>query len=184
MIKSRFIIYILCLGFLISCKESKKENKYDAIDVVGYIKGQLNLLDSIPYGLLKITEKNNGIGDSVYLTKKEVRQLIDPFINQNIKKDQLEKEYTESSFADATIESVVITYDAKKKDVPIHQITLYIRPDNGTINKVYINGNFESREWEGKKQLLWLNNKGFTIISSPSNDSSGTETITEKLIWQ
>jgi hypothetical protein len=170
---------------MLSCGNVKKKNEYPAINVTGYLKGQIKLLDSIPYGLLKVTANDKGKIDSVYITKKDVWNLVDPFLSATIDKEQLETDYTETSFADATIESVVITYDAKDKDAAINQITVYIRPDNGEINQIYITGYFTSGKQIMKKQLLWLHNQGCTIISSSTNESSTlSQTITEKLIWQ
>lgn len=170
---------------ILSCGNAKKKNEYPAINVTGYLKGQIKLLDSIPYGLLKVTTNGDGKTDSVFITKKDVWNLVDPFLSASIDKEQLETDYTESSFADASIESVVITYDANDKNAEINQITVYIRPDNGEISKIYINGYFTSVKQIMKKQLLWMHNQGCTIISSATDGSSGlSKTITEKLIWQ
>jgi hypothetical protein len=183
MINSKSLKWIsgLTITILMACKNS---HQTPAIDVVGHIKGDLRILDSIPYGLIKITEKNGGQPDSVYIKKAELWNMVSPFLSEEINQENLSDRYTESSFADATIQSVMITYQAKEKDQPINQVAVYVNPENGRISRIYITGFFDDATWKGKKQLLWAEQKGFTIISTGENDASGTETITEKIIRQ
>ena len=162
----------------------KNKQQIPAIDVVGHIKGDLRVLDSIPYGLIKITEKNGGQADSVYIKKADLWKLVSPFLSDEIKQENLSDHYTETSFADATIQSVMITYQAKEKDHHINQVAVYVNPENGRINRIYITGFFDDENWKGKKQLMWAEQKGLTIISTKEDDESGTETITEKIIRQ
>jgi hypothetical protein len=175
--------WILGLGMIIfmACKNN---DQIPAIDVAGHIKGDLRKLDSIPYSLLKITEQNGGQPDSVYIKKADLWKLIDPFLSDEIKQENLSDHYTESSFADATIQSVMITYLAKEKDYQINQVAVYVNPENARINRIYITGFFDDENWKGKRQLMWTEQKGLTIISTKEDDKSGTETITEKIIWQ
>jgi hypothetical protein len=178
-------LYKLLLGLgMIIFAACKNNHQLPAIDVAGHIKGDLRKLDSIPYSLLKITEKNSGQPDSVYIKKADLWKLIAPFLSDEIKQENLSDHYTETSFADATIQSVMITYQAKEKDHQINQVAVYVNPENGRINRIYINGFFDDNNWKGKKQLMWAEQKGLTIISTKEDDQSGTETITEKIIWQ
>jgi hypothetical protein len=178
------IFFYLLSVVLLSCGGRRQQNEYPAIDVVGYIKGQLKLLDSIPYGILKVTEYQNGKSDSVYVKKNVLPGVLDPYLNESISKSALENDYIEKSFADAGTETVNITYDAKNKDAEINQIAIYVEPLDGTINRLYITGFFETENGVIKKQLLWKHNKGFQIISSGSLQTNDSTSVTEKYIWQ
>lgn len=182
MIKREIIIWLT--GVCLTATACKSNQQTTAIDVVGHIKGDLRLLDSIPYGILKITEKGNQKPDSAYIKKADMWQLVTPFLSDEIRQDNLTDDYTETSFADATIHSVMITYEAKDKEHQINQIAVYVSPESGKINRIYITGFFDNEKWKGKKQLLWTGQKGITIISSREDDQSGSETITERIIWQ
>ena len=162
----------------------KSKNETPAIDVIGHIKADLRKLDSTPYSFLKITEKSSGQADSAYIKKSDVWQLITPFLSDEIQQDNLTAQYTESSYADATIQSVMITYQAKEKDAVIHQVAVYINPVNGQISRLHMTGLFDYDKWAGKKQLWWMGQQSFSIISTPVGDSTGSETVTEKIIWQ
>jgi hypothetical protein len=184
MTKSLSYILFIAAIFICSCSGSKSKNQYPAIDVTGYIKGQIKTLDSVPYGLLKVTERYGQLPDSTYLNKATFIGHIMPFLLPSIEKSQLEEAYEETSFADASIGYVVITYQAKKEDEAVRQIVVYIRPDNNSIHQVYISGNLNPKNQQEKKQILWMHNRGCTIITGNDDDTTSTSTVTEKLIWQ
>jgi hypothetical protein len=167
-----------------ACKNAETKNKYPAIDVIGYIKGQIMVLDSVPYGLLKITERSGQNSDSIYLNKKTFIEHVSPFLHASIEKKRLEEDYEETSFADASIGYIVITYQANSPRVPINQVVVYVKPDNSTIYQVYISGSLNPNKTNERNQLLWTHNKGCTIITSDNHDKAEPSSITEKIIWQ
>jgi hypothetical protein len=183
---SKAIYYLILFSsfFIVACSGSKSKNEYPAIDVVGYIKGQMKTLDSVPYGLLKVTERSGKLPDSTYLNKASFRSHVTPFLLPGIEKSQLEASYEETSFADANLGYFVITYQAKKEDQEISQVVVYIRPDNNSIHQIYISGKFNPENEGEKKQLLWMHDKGCTIITSNELNSGSETPVTEKLIWQ
>jgi hypothetical protein len=181
---NRYILFLLLLIILGACSNSKSNNKYPAIDVIGYIKGQIKILDSVPYGILKVTERSGQNPDSTYLDKKAFIEHVSPFLHASIDKERLGKEYTETSFADAGLGYVIITYQALEGNAPIQQVSVYIRPDNGSINQVYITGYINPKNELEKNQLLWMHNKGCTIITIQENNIAEPSSITEKIIWQ
>lgn len=180
----KFISSTLLVLTILSCKENSKDEAPPAIDVTGYLKGQLKLLDTVPYAILKITEKVDGKTDSVYLKKNELAEILAPFITDEINQDHLSKNYFEKSFADASTKTVNITYDAENKDASIHQVVIYVNPESGGIRQVYITGFFENKGSILKKQLLWLHDKGFQIISTSEGNADQTVYQIEKILWQ
>jgi hypothetical protein len=180
----KIFTWILFLQILTGCKQKTDHEKAPAINVTGYLKGQLKLLDTIPYGILKITETGKGSPDSVYLKKDALAKMIAPFLSSEIDQVNLERNYEEKSFADVSTQSFNITYDTKNKESIIHQVVLYIDPASGNINQVYITGYIKSDNKLIKKQLLWMHNKGFQIISSFGEATNEGESVIEKIYWQ
>ena len=178
------LIYLIIAILLWSCKQKNGSSEYPAIDVVGYMKGQLKILDSIPYGILKITEIKDRKADSLYIKKDALYKLLSPFLSSEISQSLLETEYEEKVFADASTKKVNITYDAKNEDAKIHQVVVYMDPLKEEISLLYITGFFENSGGVIKKQLLWNHNKGFQIISVDSRAASDNRSYTEKIIWQ
>ena len=155
-----------------------------AIDVTGYLKGQLKFIDTVAYGLLKVTEKEGSAPDSVYLNKQQVKAMIEPFLSEEISKEELETAYSETSFADASTSFVTITYKSKEEPSVIQQVDVYIEPQSGDIQQLYITGFFNTPKGLIKKQILWFHNKGGQIITSPIEINSGNAAVvTERLIW-
>lgn len=175
------IVFAVWIVFAFACKESSTKNQYPAIDVTGYLSGQLNLIDTVPYSLLKVTEKEGLTPDSMYLTKERARAMIAPFLSKEITQSQLEKNYIETSFADASTASVTISYKAKEEAAVIQQIDVYFDPPTGAIRQLYLTGFYNTETGLTKKQLLWFHNKGGQIINTPMQGNG--QTIRERLIW-
>jgi hypothetical protein len=177
-----FWVFVWIIGF--SCQDKKKNEVYPAIDVIGYLKGQLKTLDSVPYGLLKITELGGQKPDSVYLTKQQFISHVTPFLHPSIDKAHLESDYDETSFADAGLGYIIITYQSKGAQNPIDQIVLYIKPEQQTIHQVYITGHLNPDKENEKKQLLWMHDKGCTIFTTRDHQTEASTGLTERIIWQ
>jgi hypothetical protein len=180
----KFLFLLIVIFIFSDCKQQEQKNEYPAIDVIGYLKGQLKLLDTIPYGILKITEIKDKRADSSYIKKAELNRMLLPFFSEEISKSFLETNYEEKVFADAGSKKVNITYDARNKNATIHHIAVYMDPLTEQISLLYITGFFEESGRIIKKQLLWNHNKGFQIISVTDPTSSESNSFTERIIWQ
>jgi hypothetical protein len=179
----RILAYAVVFSVLYSCGNGSSKNKPPVINIIGYIKRELKLLDSIPYGIIKITEYGDQ-RDSVYIKKNLLDSILDPFLRNSINPSDLESFYEEKSFADASTQAVNITYDAKNTEAEIRQIVIYINPSTGSIDQVYITGLFQTNDGIIKKQLLWMHNKGFQIISTDASSASKGISKIEKILWQ
>ncbi|HMO33498.1 MAG TPA: hypothetical protein PKE63_05810 [Lacibacter sp.] len=172
-------ILLLAIGLAWSCGGKNKKATNNFIDVAGYLKGQLAYLDTVPHGFLRITGKDGIQTDSSYLKKEDVQQLAAVFIIPQLEKKQLEQDFEETVFADATLQTITITYQPINGNNPVRRIDLYIRPENGQISQLYL----VKEEEAESRQLLWRHNEGFTTITT-RNMGVNSQTITEKIIWQ
>lgn len=186
-----FFILPSILFVLFSCKENKKTEKKAEkkdhekyINVFNYLKGQLAHIDTIPYGILNIRLKDTTTIDSVYINAKQLRTMVQPFLDAELEEDYFNEHYTQTAFGDATIGTVTVSYFSKVAKDPVQRIDIYANPTTGEINKVYILKNESENINSSQKQLLWTQNQGFSIIEAMLDDDGLESTITNKVILQ
>ncbi len=169
-----------------ACKsKNKKEPPKDYLDVPAYLRGQLKYIEKEPFAFLKITQKDSvSAPDSQFVKQEEVRQLAESFLTNEMKKGNFEKNYTETVFADETLDMVTLTYNTDQPGLAVSRIDIYVNPEKERISQLYIikseTGNNDSAI---TRQLLWRHNKSCTIITAVSKNGQPQKTITEKIIW-
>lgn len=165
-----------------SCKNSKKEPK-DYIDVSSYLKGQLRYLDTVPFAFLKVVQQDTVYTDSQFISKDQVKKIAEQFLVEELEKKNFEKNFKETSFADATIHTVTITYDAINAGCPVSRVDVYVNPEKEQISQLYLVRSKESKDSTISQQILWKHNKSFTLITSVSKKDEPEKTTTERVVW-
>lgn len=166
-----------------SCKNQKKEPR-EYIDVSSYLKGQLKYIDSVPFAFLKVVVQQDSIyTDSQFISKEQVRAIIQPFLVKEIEKKNFEKNFRETSFADATIETVTITYEAENDQLPVSRVDIYVNPEKEMISQLYLVRHEERNDSLFIQQLLWKHNKSFVLITGRAKKNEPENIVTEKVIW-
>jgi hypothetical protein len=172
------LFLILCFAF-IGCKSATETEAKNFIDVSSYLKGQLAYLDTVPYAFLKLTLKDTLYSDSVYLTKKEVNEIISLFLVKELEKKEFEKGFNETTFLDGTINTLTLTYQPKNTIEIIQRVDIYVNPETEQIAKIYI----VRKKDLVSQQLLWKHNSSFTLITTTMDKQNNQEVKTEKVIW-
>ena len=98
----RFLFIAVSLGALLllsHCKSKPKEPK-DYIDVSSYLKGQLKYIDTVPFAFLKVLQQDSVYTDSQFITKEQVKAILQPFLVKEIEKKNFEEnsKSTQSNF--------------------------------------------------------------------------------------
>ena len=181
----KYMLSLFCIAavFIISsCKNSKKEPK-DYIDVSSYLKGQLRYIDTVPFAFLKVVQQDSVYTDSQFITKEQVKQIAGQFLIEELEKKNFEKNFKETSFADATIHTVTITYEAIDESCPISRVDVYVNPEKEQISQLYLVRYKENSDSAVSQQMLWKHNKSFTLITSVTKKNEPEKITTEKVIW-
>ena len=182
----RFLVAAVCVAAIFtfnSCKNQKKEPK-DYIDVSSYLKGQLKYIDSVPFAFLKVNVQQDTIfSDSQFISKEQVRAIIQPFLVKELEKKNFEKNFKETSFADATIETVTITYETDNAKSPVSRVDIYVNPEKEMISQLYLIRHEDKGDSLFTQQLLWKHNKSFVLITARAKKNEPENIVTEKVIW-
>lgn len=175
-----FICIAVCF-ILFSCKNQPKEPK-DYIDISSYLKGQLKYIDTIPFAFLKVIQNDSVYTDSQFISKEQVREIVQPFLIKELEKKNFETNFKETSFADATIHTITITYESNSESCPVTRVDVYVNPEKEQISQLYIVRKKETADSSLTQQLLWKHNKSLILITSVIKKDN-EKTVTEKVIW-
>jgi hypothetical protein len=183
MFKAIIPCFICSLLVLHSCRSKTAEKKEPFIDISAYLKGQLAEMDTIPYGFLKIDETDSLPKDSVYLTKKEFTAITQSFLTTDIEPDRFQQDFTETSFADAGLQTVTITYSNINDKNPVQRADIYINPATGEITQLYLVKNVVTTDSSFTQQLVWKHKQYLLLITSRLKANGEEVTKREKIIW-
>jgi hypothetical protein len=179
--KGMYFFWILTL--MLGCKEKKKEaDKH--IDVFSYLKGQMRYIDTVPRALLKINNPDSNLPDSSYTDIKSVHRLVASFLDNPPNEDAFNDYFKQTVFGDATLGTITISYQNQKQEDIFERIDVYANPVNGDIRQVYILKKGEDASKEGKQQLLWTHNKGFSLITEFKKQDGSDSVLVTKIVWQ
>src|SRR6476659_7046875 len=128
------IIISACIVLLVAClshqpvkKKKEPEPVKSYFPVQGYIKGEINSIDSLPVGIMK--KFSNGTRkDSGFIDRTEFRRLSSEFTSDQLSKAALEKDYTETAFKDETSGYYTMTYVPNTTSAPLHRIDVTVKP--------------------------------------------------------
>lgn len=175
-----FVILLLITG----CKNNRKDKEEKSfIDVTAYMNGQLKYFDTVPFAFLKLTKKDTVFTDSQYIKKEEVQEIVKRFLVKDIEKGKFEKNFEETTFADATLHTVTITYNSINKKSDVKRIDVYVNPEKEEIHQLYMTRKKEDGDSVISQQILWRHNRYFTLITSVSSKNKEEKTTAEKIIW-
>jgi hypothetical protein len=112
-----------------------------------------------------------------------VKAILQPFLVKEIEKKNFEENFKEVSFADATIETLTINYEAIDDETPVTRVDIYVNPEKETISQLYLVRHEEKGDSSIVQQLLWKHNKSLVLITSTAKKNQPEKIITEKVIW-
>jgi hypothetical protein len=154
--------------------------------VTSFLKGQLAELDSIQVTPLLITVENGKV-DSLWLNEKAtIKEFVKPFFLQTIDTANLRNLFRATKFNDQTINAITFTYDpvaALPDSIKLKNWNIYINPETGEINKVYMLVEDGGNDKLYTQQLTWKTGY-WAKITTLSKKQNGANAVKEqKLVW-
>lgn len=178
-------IIVLALLLLVSCNHGEEKDTSDGsvatqkvevppFPVTDYLLGQIREIQDKPVTLLKTTTQD-GVVDSSWVDRKEIKELAKDFLSPVIDSVFLSNYFEGNSFEDLTINAITFTYSVKTnsaKSGNLQQIDVYVKKDNSQVSRIYLVKNAP----EGQLQLMWKSDHWFTIRKI-KNDTVSEEKV-------
>lgn len=154
--------------------------------VTSFLKGQMVLLDSLQITFLQVNTKGSK-SDSVWISNKKVRPLLQPFIVDEIDKENLSAFFKESKFNDQSTAAITFTYDPKTilpDSMTLRHWDIYVNPETGNVKRVYILKKMKINNQAYTQQLTWQTGKWAKLVNILDKPDGNSEIQSEiKLVW-
>ncbi len=190
--KRYFIVFlIIVVTTLIACNQKNKEpasdNKF--ISVVSLIERQVAHVDTSLYAIRMIVQTDTLPGDTSYIPREQFRSMAKDFLNiPDLSDPAIAKRYKEEKAQyDETINRVIITYtpiDPEKEEIKKQE--LLVTPGTATSDKVsniIINREIFNRDSLLKKDLLWMMDKSFQVVTTTQKPGKPEIITITKVSW-
>lgn len=176
----RFAFVLLCL-FVFACK-NKNEKQEQYIQVVDYLKGSLRELKSDSLEIVRSIQIDTLPENTSAADYSSIVADIQPFLSDEISPGNFEKHFKETSFVDASTNSITFSYQSHDENSSIKQVDVHILPATESIQYLYITRNGKAGDTTFVQKLLWKNGRHYTVITEYHSDQRQFNRI-EKLRW-
>lgn len=196
--KNYLALFVAAVFFLTNCKSNgnhgstqtdpgKDTAKISFFPVSDFLRGQAAEFDSLQTSVLH-TITSNGKTDSIWEKRENIRALLHPFFAEEINENNLTAVFKPTKFLDQTVNAVTFTYDPIQQlpdSVSLRHWDLYINPETGKVNKIYMLRAITENGKNYIQQLTWQTDKWAKIVVLPANQADSALGIKEeKIIWR
>lgn len=147
-----------------------------------YLENELNQIDSLPIAIFKFSTTKNKV-DTVIIDKKAFRAIATALLVVDLQNVEISKDYKELVLEDTDIDNIAINYTTEKKEKPIKQLQLNIRPGTTTVKNFYIERIDNVNDITIIRKILWSTKQNLSITSVYYKDNNMQEQLTEKYSW-
>jgi hypothetical protein len=188
------LLCLLCIiGISESCKNKTGTHTEDeeGIDtasnkahypVAGYIHSQILYLDSVPLAIMKYTTINNKVDTSI-TEKKDFAIVAEALSTPDISAPELKDQYEETSFIDATLGTISLTYSVKNDTAAIRKTDVLLKQDNTEVSTIYIEKKIAQTDSTILKKALWTAGRNLQVTTIIQYKNAPEKIIQEKYVW-
>jgi hypothetical protein len=172
-----------------SCKEKNRiEEDKKFISVLSLIEKQVAHIDTSLYAITKIVYTDSLHSDTSYIRREDFRSAAKEFLDiPDLSEKKVAKKYKEETRYDELLNRVIITYtplNADKEEIQKQEIL--VTPNLATgdkVNNIIINSVKNDRNGYLEKNMLWLMDKSFQIVTTSQQPGQPEITTTTKVTW-
>jgi hypothetical protein len=178
------------LAFSSSCKHNQKDQtgkqtrEKNFFPVADYIQGEIQYVDSLPLGITKYFIRGNST-DTSYIQSTEFNQIAREFMCAKLEPHIFEKEFSETSFIDATSQAATFTYSTQNKQSELKRVDVLAGSGEGTnkVTSVYLQKEIRHNDTLILKKLLWRTRTSLQIVTSIQDGNKSPVVTQLKLVW-
>jgi hypothetical protein len=146
---------------------------------------QVKLVDSLQLPTVAYIN-TNGKKDTMAVSINEFKKYAKDFTDIDFTSPAIIYQYRESSFADQSINSITLTYEAKNKTLPAQRVDVIIQPNpvaDDVVKSIYIEKYETLHDTLVEKKLYWKINSNFQVISNSQFKNAHPVLQQTKISW-
>jgi hypothetical protein len=185
-------IFLTACGYHQQPADTSKQDSLSLADsgrnvylpVAEYLEAEILHVDSVPLAL-KRYRTLNGKTDSAFIQVPEFNQLALQFLPPGLHDGSFEKNFTESSFADQSTQSIMFTYSTKLSDQSLRRVDVQTITGNGhqKIQSIYLEKNHTSGDSLILEKMYWRTGKSFQIMTMTTVKGKPPVEQQLKVVW-
>lgn len=154
----------------------------DFFPIGNFIESQLRNLDTLPLAVIKY-RTISGITDTTVVEKGEFRKLSEGFMAPDIASPELHNRYTETSFIDATLGTLTLTYTARDQDLLIRRADVLLNEEKGDVQSVYIEKAIEDKDSTVIEKILWTRDRNCQVSELHRYNNRPEQVVVTRYVW-
>lgn len=139
-------------------------------------------IDSMPLAVLKYTTVNH-VTDTSIVEKKDFKAIAATFMTPDIGSPELKPQYEETSFIDATLGTMTLTYIAKNEKTAIRKADILLKQENTGVKNIYIEKIIPGTDSTITKKMLWTANRNCQITTLVQKKDQPEAITLERYVW-
>lgn len=195
------LIVISGIIFFAACKNEPPANQPPATDtasvvtdtqatvklffpVYDFLLGEIRAVDSLPIAIKKFTTTKAGT-DSVYIKLDEFHELANEFLVDELKKENFESTFKESSFQDQSTGYSVFSYSPNDQHSQINRVDVATEAGSAydKVNSIFIIKNITRADTLIAKKLYWKAENNFIINTELRAGQKPPVSKQVKVVW-
>ena len=186
--KNYLLLLLTAVIIVPACKQKKIESEKKFISVLSLIEKQVAHVDTALYSIQKVVSTDSLHSDTSYIRREDFRNEAKEFLEiPDLSNPKVASRYKENTSYDETIGRVLITYTPENPDKEeIQKQEILVTPNVATgdqVNNIIINRVVSNRNGFLKKNMLWLMDKSFQIVTTTQKPGEPETTTTIKVTW-
>lgn len=190
--KKYFLIVISICAILLSCRNkgetsSAYQQSHDTAQkefypINSFIQSQIKKLDSLPLAVMKYTTTDNKTDTSI-IEKKDFAVIAGYFTTPDITTPGIKNQFEETSFIDASIGTISLTYLAKNDTISLRKADVLLKQDDSRVSTIYIEKKSMAANESKIQKMLWTADRNCQVTTIAQAAGSGEKVTIERYVW-
>lgn len=152
-----------------STPDTDSTQKNNFFPVANYLQTEIQQVDSTPAALVRY-RTNGHQTDSAFISPPEFNKLASQFLPPEVSDSSLEKNFTESSFADKTTASITFSYTPIDKDNVLQRVDVLTAQGKRAqeVKNIYMEIRRVTGDSVVLQKMLWAAQRKFQIVTLTS----------------
>lgn len=177
--KAYFSLLTLLFIAYSSCRQEEPKSYFPFKE---YLENELKEIDSLPIAIFKFSSTKEN-ADTTIIDKQAFRKIVIGLLAIDLQNEEISKTYKELVLEDTDIDNIAISYTTEKKENPIKQLQLNIRPGTTTLKNFYVERLDKINDITITRKILWSTNQSVSITSIYYKKNQLQNQLTEKYSW-
>lgn len=190
-VMKKYFLIAISICIVLSCKNNSGTSSADQhqdtaqkefYPISSFIQAQVKKLDSLPLAVVKYTTINNQTDTSI-LEKKEFAAVAENFATPDITAPGTKNQFEETSFIDASIGTVTLTYLAKNDTISLRKADVLLKQDNSRVSTIYIEKKDAVVNGSKIQKILWTADRNCQVTTLLQATGLPEKVIIERYVW-